>query len=122
MKRDPQSRIFGLYDVLALTHGLPRLSAVFRANLEYLAGVKLTGTAPVGAVQPCREWLLEQHPALRDVPEPPDFHGDMAAAERWANDQCRRLKAIGFVVRPMPLDRQTQLPANLVRNPTVHTT
>jgi hypothetical protein len=100
-------REFGLDIVLAVTHGLPSLAEDYRVLLEYLSGLSLSApTGVVGVAESCQEWVLEQHPRLREVPPRPDFHGDARAMDAWAAEQAVRLGAERLVLRPLPVERR----------------
>lgn len=104
------SREFDLYDILAVTHGLPADWPHYRAILEYISGAAVPEPVRCIGVKPaCEEWLFEQHPQLREVPPVPrslrtDAATD-AAMDAWAEEQRTRLGMTMLPVRPLPPDR-----------------
>lgn len=101
------SKVFRLYDVLAVTHGLPCLGSDYRAILEYLSGEPIPAPSHGLRVRDeCRTWLLEQHPERGDVPERPDFRDDEAAMDTWCDEQVLRVGTPTMTLSPLPLDRR----------------
>ncbi|MBK1785147.1 hypothetical protein [Prauserella cavernicola] len=102
-----EARTFSLYMVLAVTHGLPSYGSHYRDILEFMSGETLPSpSSSLGVTEPCREWLHEQHPRLRDVPPRPDFGDDEQAMDAWAAEQATRLGTTHLPVRPLPADRR----------------
>jgi hypothetical protein len=111
-----QVRDLDLYTVLAITHHLPSAGGPYRDALEYLSGVSLPGPShALGVVEPCAQWLFEEHPRLREVPAVPDFAGDEAAMDAWADEQKARLGVTELPVRPLPEDRRGAIPDYMER-------
>ncbi|WP_236788091.1 hypothetical protein [Amycolatopsis sp. GM8] len=111
-----QAKEFDLYTILAITHHLPITARPYRDILEYLSGVPIPApTHALGVVEPCAEWLIEQHPPLRDVPAVPDFQGDEAAMDNWADEQKARLGVSELAVRPLPEQRRRAIPPYMER-------
>ncbi|MFI6029464.1 hypothetical protein [Amycolatopsis magusensis] len=107
MTSHSEARTFDLYSILAVTHGLPIKGAPYRAILEFLSGLALTGPSHAHGIAPrCARELREQHPQLDDVPPVPDFHGDEAAMDAWAAEQAKRIGADHLPVRPLPRDEE----------------
>ncbi|WP_020657267.1 hypothetical protein [Amycolatopsis benzoatilytica] len=101
------TREFDLYSILAVTHRLPSNALPFRTILAHitrreLAAMPGAGVSALTVGAECRAWLLEQHPRLRDIPLPPDFHDDEAAMDAWADEQAARLGVDRLPVAPLP--------------------
>jgi hypothetical protein len=99
---------FDLYSILAVTHWLPSTALQFRTILAHLIRREVNDMPGAGmsalTIQPtCRDWLLELHPQLHEVPAPPDFHGDESAMDAWAEAQAVRLGVDRFPVEPLPV-------------------
>lgn len=111
-----QARGFDLDTILAITHHLPSAARPYRDILEFISGVDIPApTHALGVVEPCAQWLFEQHPRLREVPAVPDFRGDEAAMDTWADKQKARLGVTELPVAPLPEQRRRAIPAYLQR-------
>jgi hypothetical protein len=98
---------FDLYSILAVTHRLPSNALQFRTILAHitrreLAAMPGAGMSALTIGADCRAWLLKQHPQLREIPLPPDFHDDEAAMDAWAAEQAARLGVDRLPVAPLP--------------------
>lgn len=100
---------FPLYHVLGVTHALPMLGVDYQAILKYLTGQTLSPVQALSVRDTCREWLLEQHPALRDVPPCPRFEQESiegeAAMDAWCDEQATRLGVQTLTLTPVPVER-----------------
>ncbi|MFI5605931.1 hypothetical protein [Amycolatopsis sp. NPDC051903] len=98
-------RVFDLYSILAVTHGLPSTPQQYREIVGFLIGrtAPSAGMTAIAYGQQCKAWLFEQHPQLRTVPARPDFaEDDEAAMDAWAAQQAKRLGADRLPVRRIP--------------------
>ncbi|WP_037360138.1 hypothetical protein [Amycolatopsis orientalis] len=100
-------RVFDLYSILAVTHGLPSTPQQYREIVGFLVGRPMggAGMTAIAYGQQCKAWLFEQHPQLRTVPARPDFaDDDEAAMDAWAAEQAKRLGADRLPVRRIPAE------------------
>lgn len=98
-------RVFDLYSILAVTHGLPSTPQQYRDIVGFLIGLPMGGAGMTALVYgpACRAWLFEQHPQLRTVPARPDFaEDDTAGMDAWAAEQAKRLGADRLPVQRPP--------------------
>lgn len=103
MGSDNVSRQFDLYAILAMTHRLP---CSINDHLELQQHILQRPPSTGMWAQECKDWLLEQHPQLHQVPPIPDFHDDEAAMDKWADQQKALLGTINLLVTPLPPDRR----------------
>ncbi|UKD53667.1 hypothetical protein L3Q65_38140 [Amycolatopsis sp. FU40] len=106
---------FDLYSILAVTHHVPATALQFRTILAHIVGLELDQMpgARISALAygpECSRWLLEQHPRLRDIPNPPDFHGDEIAMDEWVSAQAEHLGSdcLRLPIEPLPPERRPQ--------------
>lgn len=104
------AKSFDLYSILAVTHRLPSTALQYRTILAHIMGIEVeqmtgAGMAALTVAPECARWLLEQHPQLRDIPAPPDFHEDTDAMDAWAAEQVTQLGADRLLVAPLPPER-----------------
>lgn len=103
MTVDDKDHLFDLRAILAMTHGLPcSLDDHLTLQRHIIQRSPSTGMW----VPECAEWLLEQHPQLRDVPAVPEFRGDEAAMTAWSDQQKALLGVDSLPVSPLPVDRR----------------
>lgn len=99
------ARDFDLYSILAISHGLPSDWETYRAIAEFLTGHPMPGPAhALGIRDICGPWLIEQHPALGDVPPYPHFDTEQEMDD-WAEQQAHHIGAHTLPVLPLPADR-----------------
>jgi hypothetical protein len=101
------SRNFDLYPILSLTHRLPCEGPPVQEVLEYMTGARFAGPGQalaLGAFEPCREALFEQHPQLHSVPPIPSFQSD-EEMDAWCDEQRAALGTSTLSVDPLPPGR-----------------
>ncbi|SMC99126.1 hypothetical protein [Kibdelosporangium aridum] len=108
---DAENAEFDLLTILGVTHGFPTYGSHQQHILEFLTQSPVPGPFfGLLVTAACREWLLELHPVLRDVPARPEYSdGDYAAVDAWAEQLVSRI-GTRLVVRPIPPERRDRRP------------
>ena len=96
-----ESKTFDLYAVLAVTHRLPSDLDQFVEIIGFLAGGPVNTLAWAHVREVGARWLFHQHPQLLTIPPAPDFDGDEAAMDAWADTRKQALGA-ELTINPVP--------------------
>jgi hypothetical protein len=109
------TRTFRLDVVLAVTHHLPSSFNDYQEILEFISGAPVPGPShSLGVDAACAQWLFEQHPRLREIPQCPQFN-DETALLAWVAERAAQIGAAELLVSPMPDEQRAAIPDYMTR-------